>query len=892
MQEERSPGSLVGDIAADTHLLDHVSPQDRRLITFSQLHQGVTGSPQLFSVSKGTGKIYTTQKLDAETLCRHNTECFQTMKVAVRRGESFIKILKIKIIIQDVNDHQPEFPEQRVEIEFSERDGKGTKISIPNAIDKDVGALNSQIKYQIQNIDEPFILSVSQRVDGTSELSICLEEKLDREVKDSYMIQVIAKDGGSPPKQSVLDVHISVTDVNDNSPLFSQSVYSVSVKNNHQRSRPVAILSTRDLDSGRNGKITYHFSSKTSDIVKSHFELNEVTGEIFLNKKFTSRQDLTYKLFVEATDAGNPPLTSIAMVLVNVINQQNNPPIIDVNFVRASQKNTATISEDIEVGSFIAYVMVIDHDVGQNGEVTCELHHNKFQLQNLGPKEYKVTINSPVDREREDHYDVTISCQDKGFPPLHSESKFSIQVMDINDVRPQFSKDTFKFWIYENQKSKFPVGYINATDPDLGPGGQLTYTLLTNNINFIPFQISDDGLITTVMSLDHEFKHIYKFRVLVKDSGNPSLNNTANVVVEVRDENDNAPYFTYPSVNPFTLDFTYYPRHTNNITVLRASDSDSRENAFLKYEITGGNDNQLFNINPYTGLLSFTRVVSPQDAGSYELDFTVKDSGIPVHSENTTIYVLLTVSNKSSEMLNAVHIESDEKIHLYLLIVLVSVAVTVSVPVTAAISICIIRCNAEKHGRRLDRGNVSGGRCVVEQRHLARPSDLQTSCSNMPVAVTGDPDKSRVAHQEFLAKSSGQKSSTLGMKILTATEVIHEVCLQEVPVPARGKEGEKNSITSPDYYSLRSMMASRAKNEGHWTRHSGHGEKGSERYAPEYCPSVSSRSTDSQDSDMKHIQQSYGYPSDESRSSQKSNRYDRGSFTPPPPRSTHHISKP
>lgn len=150
VEEGKSPGTFLGDIAADTHVLDTVLPQDHHLVTFSLLQQGVTGTSQLFRVSKKTGNLYTAQILDTESLCTYNTECFKMVDIAVRQAESFVKILEIKVIIKDVNDHQPEFPDKQVNIEFSERDGRGAKILIPNAIDRDVGMLNSQINYQLK----------------------------------------------------------------------------------------------------------------------------------------------------------------------------------------------------------------------------------------------------------------------------------------------------------------------------------------------------------------------------------------------------------------------------------------------------------------------------------------------------------------------------------------------------------------------------------------------------------------------------------------------------------------------------------------------------------------------------------------------------------------------
>ena len=718
VEEGKSPGTYIGDISADSHV--KINIKDSSLITFNQLQQ-LTGSSQLFRVSKKTGKLYTMETLDAEVMCKRKKECFQLLDVAVQKETSTFRILEVKVKIKDINDHQPEFPQKQIRIEFSEDIGLGMRKSIPSARDKDIGINNSQVTYELKKYkDEPFSLIESKNVGGTSKLEISLTERLDRELKDSYLIQVVAKDGGSPQKQSILHVHIIVRDVNDNAPIFSKSIYNVSVKNEPSETLPIIVISATDKDSGQNGKISYRFSSQTSDNAKNIFKLNEETGEIFQSSKYEIGQEMLYNLYVEAKDGGNPPLTSIAMVTVNVVNQNNNAPIIKVNLATASKEKTVQIAEDIKTGSFIAYVKVTDNDPGQNGEVICNLYHDKFQLQNLGTKKYEVTLKNTLDREKEEHHDVVISCQDKGSPPLHSNSKFSIQVMDINDVEPQFTKDSFKFLIDENQNSRVTVGYINATDPDLGAGGKLSYSLITNNKHFLPFKISTNGLLSAIMSLDHEFQDTYEFQVFVKDNGTPSLNNTVNVIVEVTDKNDNAPYFTFPSVKPYNLDVTYYPHHTKNITQIKASDSDSQENAFLKYEIIRGNDKQMFSMHQYSGLLVFNRQLSPENAGSYQLDIVVKDSGSPVLSATTTLYLTLTISNKTSQMLNVVEIESEEKVHLNLVIIITVIAVTIAVFITASLSICIIRCNGQSnvaYAQAIDPSN----RYVGEQRHLIAP---------------------------------------------------------------------------------------------------------------------------------------------------------------------------
>eukprot|EP00106_Octopus_bimaculoides_P004059 XP_014771501.1 PREDICTED: protocadherin gamma-C4-like [Octopus bimaculoides] len=189
-----------------------------------------------------------------------------------------MKILRIKILIDDINDHSPEFPYQKVDIEFGETEAKGLTKTIPNAIDEDISIKNSQITYMIKKSKrEPFSLSVTKRHDGVYIPGLVLEDKLDRELKDSYMFTIEAKDGGNPPKTATLKVHISVTDVNDNTPVFSQKLYNISIINSHQRHLPILTLKATDQDSGNNGKISFHFNHKTSRNIQKYFILDKNT---------------------------------------------------------------------------------------------------------------------------------------------------------------------------------------------------------------------------------------------------------------------------------------------------------------------------------------------------------------------------------------------------------------------------------------------------------------------------------------------------------------------------------------------------------------------------------------------------------------------------------------
>ncbi|CAI9733532.1 protocadherin beta-15-like [Octopus vulgaris] len=694
VEEESSPFTFVGDIAADTQMEEMDSLVGNNFITYNQMQQQWTENSHLFNVTQD-GKLYTAQTLDAEKLCTYESECVRYIKVAVHRRKTFLKVIKIKVIIEDINDHSPEFPETQLNITYDEDDGEGAERLIPEAFDKDVGMENSEVTYKLKKqFSDPFILSVRKTITGGAKIGIVLGDKLDREIQDSYNLEVIANDGGQPSKQGILHVHIKIIDVNDNSPVFSKHIYNISIKNTHPNNNPILTLSAKDPDSGNNGKVSYFMSSKTPERTRRHFRLNQQTGELFVEKPLTSQTKNILKMYVEAKDGGNPSLNSFAIVRVNILNEKNHPPKIGINFVSELKKDTAAIYEGTKVGSYLAYVNVVDNDFGANGEVSCKLEHDKVVLSHLGSKEYKITLQKPLDREKLDHFNMRIVCEDNGSPALKTERKISIQVMDVNDVQPQFTKDTFHFLTYENGKANFPIGFINATDPDLASAGQLTFSLLSKDRNNIPFQVSDYGFITSNIPLDREEEDMYKFEVFVKDNGKPSLNNTANVVVEVLDRNDNNPYFIYPTTDPFHINVHYRPQSTNAITVIRASDRDSHLNAFLKYGILDGNNKRLFTLNSLTGQMSFSRAPHLNDAGSYELVLVVKDSGSPVLSATTTVSLSLRVTNKTSAPMPTVHLEKNRTLDVPLLIILVVAAVIVAVVIVVSITLCIVKCSS------------------------------------------------------------------------------------------------------------------------------------------------------------------------------------------------------
>lgn len=103
----------------------------------------------------------------------------------------------------------------------------GTTVLVVSATDNDVG-LNAQITYSLgQSLGDT---DHSEEFTINSQTGAIITTKtLDRETMSGYLLTVTARDGGNPPLSDTTDVEISVTDVNDNYPVFKQAGYSGNV---------------------------------------------------------------------------------------------------------------------------------------------------------------------------------------------------------------------------------------------------------------------------------------------------------------------------------------------------------------------------------------------------------------------------------------------------------------------------------------------------------------------------------------------------------------------------------------------------------------------------------------------------------------------------------------
>ncbi|XP_039866827.1 protocadherin-17 isoform X1 [Simochromis diagramma] len=625
--EEQGPGTVIGNIAKDARLGIEQTGQggQGKKANFRVLENS---APHLIDVDPQSGLLYTKQRIDRETLCKRNPKCQLSMEVFANDKE----ICMIKIDIQDINDNSPMFPSDQIDIDISENAVPGTRFPLTSAHDPDAGE-NGLKTYQITRDDyNLFSLEVKSRGDGTKFPELVIQRPLDREERSHHTLILSATDGGEYPRSGTMQINVKVIDSNDNSPVFDQPSYVVEIPENSPPGKVLIDLNATDPDEGNNGQVVYSFSGYAPERIRELFSIDSRTGVIKIQGEIDYEESPVIEIDIQAKDLGPNPIPGHCKVTVKVLDRNDNWP--SIGFVSVRQ---GAISEAAPPGTVIALVRVTDKDSGRNGQLQCRVLGNvPFKLEENYDNFYTVVTDRPLDREMQDEYNVTIVAKDNGIPPLNSTKSFTVKILDENDNTPRFTKSVYLLQIPENNIPGEYLGSVLAHDPDLGQNGTVYYSIINSNVsggdvNTYVNVNAANGAIYAVRSFNYEQIKYFDFKVLAKDAGSPHLESNATVRISVLDVNDNIPVIVLPLLQNDTAEI-HVPRNVGVgyiVTTVRAVDNDYGESGRLTYEISDGNEEHLFEIDPVTGEVRTAHPFWDDVSPIVELIIRVSDHGKP-----------------------------------------------------------------------------------------------------------------------------------------------------------------------------------------------------------------------------------------------------------------------
>ncbi len=465
-----------------------------------------------------------------------------------------------------------------------------------------------------------------------------------------FQVQYAAPDGAS----GTVRVRVTLEDVNDNPPQFTEAVFAVYVLEETSGGSSVSTITATDPDLSlsqlvideeaedfgglvytvSNGRIIYSLIDGPDS---GNFSIDSDTGVLSLAPLAVLDVDVIelYNLTVFAVDGGM--LNDTATVLVHILDSNDNPPQIlyplGLNL---------TLVEDTPTGFVILEgINATDADRGLNAMIKFYVTDgdttNSFTIDEDSGE---IVISSPLDREAGSIIDLSITARDQGLPQsLQSTIHVVIHLLDVNDFAPTFAQSPYEATVRENSATNTTVVQIIAADYDEGVNGTVSYSIILGDMETFAID-SQTGEIIALRPLDREELAYYELVVQAVD--NPEnvsfqLSSEVNVTILVGDANDNSPVFERPLYEVEILDSV---RRLEEIIQVNASDRDMGINGQVSYRIVNAQDSDTFKIDENSGVVFVNRRFSHNESQPL-FKYTVRaiDNGMFLRTDDTELII-------------------------------------------------------------------------------------------------------------------------------------------------------------------------------------------------------------------------------------------------------------
>lgn len=533
----------------------------------------------------------------------------------------------VAVQVVDVNDNAPMFVSTPFQATVLENVPIGYSVLHIQAIDGDSGE-NARLEYRIIDTTPgfPFIINNSTGW-------ITVSDALDRETVDFYTFGVEASDHGVPVMSSSASVSITVLDVNDNVPTFTEKVYSLKI--NEDAIVGTSVLTVTAIDRDVNSVVTYQISSGNT---RNRFAITSQSGGglITLALPLDYKQERQYILTITASDGTR---YDTAQVFINVTDANTHRPVFQ------SANYQVMLSEEKPVGSTVMVISATDEDTGENARITYMMEDNVPQFK-IDPDTGTITTQMEIDYEDQASYTLAIIAKDNGIPQKSDTTYVEIIINDANDNAPQFLRDMYQGTVFEDAPIFTSVLQISASDRDSGSNGRVSYTFQGGDDGDGDFIIETySGIIRIARKLDRENVPSYNLKALAVDRGIPPLKAAVPIHVVVQDINDNAPVFE--------KDVLFIDVEENSpvgmvVARITATDPDEGSNAQIMYQIVEGDIPEVFQLDIFSGELIALTDLDYETRKEYTI--VVQATSAPLVSR-ATVHIRLVDRNDNHPVL-------------------------------------------------------------------------------------------------------------------------------------------------------------------------------------------------------------------------------------------------
>ena len=392
-----------------------------------------------FVINPITGEISLSEMLDYEIV-----QQFMFTVLASDGGSlSRTGTTQVTVVVEDANDNAPQFVNAPFSVILSESEQAPAVVMSLSALDGDSGT-NGEIEYSLVGTEQ-------FSIDATTGL-LSLVQSLDYERQQSLNFTVIAMDSGTPPLLSEEQVFVTILNVNDNAPQFSEDAYVFNISENTVLNVGVFAID-QDLD-----EITYlPFSGFSTSL-----ELDPITGAITNTQGFSLDYEMQqqFKLVVRATDR---VFNSDVNVTINVLDENDNEPMFESTFYRA------IVNESLPIGTTVLQVRAEDGDTGSNAEIEYTLDPLEDSIPfsvNSQTGEIVTTASLDFDSLTVSGYTFIVIARNTVPPHFNDTTMVTIELTDTNDIRPMLILDQPNVTFVENSDAQRIASGIVVTDAD------------------------------------------------------------------------------------------------------------------------------------------------------------------------------------------------------------------------------------------------------------------------------------------------------------------------------------------------------------------------------------------------------------------------------------------
>ncbi|XP_070634788.1 cadherin-19 [Bos indicus] len=489
------------------------------------------GAESLFVIDERTGDIYAVQKLDRE---ERSLYTLRAQVIDTTTGRAVEPESEFVIRVSDINDNEPKFLDEPYEAIVPEMSPEGTLVIQVTASDADdpSSGNNARLVYSLLQ-GQPYF-----SIEPTTG-KIRISSKMDRELQDEYWVIIQAKDMiGLPGALSgTTSVLIKLSDVNDNKPIFKDSLYRLTVSESAPVGTSIGKIMAYDRDIGENAEMDYSIEddSRTFDVITNN-ETQE--GIIILKKKVNFEDQNHYRIRAKVK---NPQVdahlreyhTEASTTVIKIqVEDVDEPPVFLLPYY------IFEIFEECPHGSSVGTVSATDPDQRKSPIGYSITRSEVFSVDDNGT----IFTTNPLDRETSAWYNLSVTATEKYNIAQISSVPVYVQVLNINDHAPEFS-EYYETYVCENAVSGQVIQTISAVDRDESIEHHHFYFNLSMEENNSSFAIIDNQdntavILTNRTGFSLQEEPVFYIAILIADNGIPSLTSTNTLTVHVCDCGD------------------------------------------------------------------------------------------------------------------------------------------------------------------------------------------------------------------------------------------------------------------------------------------------------------------------------------------------------------------